>query len=191
MNQSFATAAVLVAALLLTAPVPPARATTVIEKDLTDLCNEADLVFVGKVTALQSGWRDPSKRGMETAVTFHVIDRVYGSIGDDVTLRFAGGEADGLREVVAGMPEFKIGEEVLLFASNKPSISPVIGFHQGCFRIVESDGERVVLTADSAPVLGVNGRALFSGKRTDGPQGAVPLDRFLDTVRTRLDERGE
>lgn len=177
----------LFAVLLCAAPAP---ATTVIEKNLADLCNEADMIFVGKVVSVESRWREPERKSIETAVRFAVMEPVYGVEGSDVVLTFSGGEVDGLREVVAGLPQFAPGEEALIFATNQRLVSPVVGFHQGCFRVAEEGGRAVVLNAEREPLTSVQGRSLFFGKQEDGPRGAVPLDRFIDTVRQQLEKRG-
>lgn len=174
-------------ALALTAvlPLAPARATTLIEKDFSALCDEADMVFAGRVRGVESRWRDETRSAIETVVTFTVEDRVHGVAGSEVQLAFGGGEIDGLREVIAGMPAFVVGDEVVVFASSRPSVSPVIGFNQGYFRV---EGGRV-LNAERAPVTGVQQRALTLGKPAEGARG-MPLNDFLGVVRERIAERG-
>lgn len=169
----------------------PAGATVVVGQDLADISRQADAVFVGKVATIESRWRDEAAKSIETVVTFTVVETIYGPRTDAVTLRFGGGEVGGLRQVIAGMPQFRVGEEVLLFVTDEPSISPIVGFHQGCFRVEEYGGERVVLDAEGAPITGTTSRSLSVGRRQDGPAAAMPLDRFLDTVRRHLAERGE
>jgi hypothetical protein len=158
----------------------------VIEKSLADLCQEADMVFVGRTLAVESRWRVDEEKSIETVVTFAVLEPLYGTTDREVTLRFGGGEVDGLREVIAGVPQFRAGEEVVVFAHRKPSISPVVGFNQGYFRVV--DGR--VVNADDQPVTGVSERALAFGSSAEGTARAVTLAQFLDTVRARLAERG-
>jgi len=179
--------ALLSAAFLLLA-APRADATTVVAKDLGDLCAEADMIFVGKVVSVTSRWADERKQAIETLVDFSVLEPIYGVTTSAVQLSFSGGEVDGLKEVVAGAPQFQPGEEVLIFASKERWISPIIGFHQGCFRVVDSDGGKRVLDAEGHPVS-VEGRALRYGPRENGVSGAS-LSDFLDSVRRQLGERG-
>jgi hypothetical protein len=177
--------AVTAAALLVLALAPrAARATMVVEKPFADLCREADLIFAGKVTSVASRWRDERRQSIETAVTFAVTDAVIGVDGSEVQLVFAGGEMDGIREAIGGIPEFRPGEEVVLFAVRRPSLSPIVGFHQGCFRVV--DGR--VSNVDGAPVTGVSERGLALGQSDAGERG-VPLAQFLAEVRQRLADR--
>jgi hypothetical protein len=170
-------------------PAAPATATTVIEKDLSQLSAEADLVFVGRVAAVESRWRDEGRKAVETVVTFDVLESLYGDAPAQVKLPFAGGEVDGLREVVAGLPQFTVGEQVVVFATEHPGISPIVGFHQGCFRVVEGPAGPVVLNAENAPVTAVQGRNLALGKADQDTSQAMPLDRFLDGVRQQLRNR--
>jgi len=170
-------------ALLAAVPLSRAGATTIIEKDFSSICAEADLIFAGVVRKVESRWRDQARRSIETVVTFTVEERVHGVSGSEVELAFAGGEMDGLREVVAGIPEFRVGEQVVVFASSQPSISPVIGFNQGYFRV---EGGRV-LNAERAPVLGARQRALTVGDSSQTERG-MPLSEFLAAVRQRLAE---
>jgi hypothetical protein len=187
LNPFSTTGIAAITALLLLAA--PAAATTVIEKDLSELSAEADLVFVGRVAAVESRWRDEERRAIETVVTFDVLESLYGDASGQVKLPFAGGELDGLREVVAGLPQFTVGEQVVVFATEHPGISPIVGFHQGCFRVVTGPTGPVVLNAENAPVTGVQGRNLSTGQAQQGPAGAMPLDRFLDGVRDQLRNR--
>ncbi len=171
------------AALAVLVVAGTADATVVVEKDFGALCDEAEMIFVGRVLSTEARWRGEEQRSIETVVTFRVLEALHGVDGDEVQLSFAGGEIDGLSEVVAGLPEFRADEDVVLFASRKPSISPVVGFNQGCFRV--ADGR--VLNAEGAPVAGVSERGLTLGE--EGQRG-IPLADFLDGVRKRLEMRG-
>ncbi len=186
MKSSFVAAALSAALTVLALSLPPANASTVIEKDFASLCREADMIFAGRVSAVQSRWSDESRRSIETVVTFSVDDAVFGVTGNQVQLTFAGGEMDGLREVTGGIPEFRAGEEVVIFASNKRSISPIIGFNQGSFRVANG----LVSNVDGLPVTGVSQRGLSLGEPAASERG-LPLAQFLGAVREQLSKRTE
>lgn len=171
-------------ALLACAGSPPAAATVVIAKDFAALCAEADLIFVGTVTAVEPRWSDPQRRAIETAVTFGDLTWVRGAPRDTVTLRFAGGSLDGLHEEIAGVPRFAVGERRVLFARAGEWVSPVVGFHQGVFQVVDGADGPVVLDHEARAVTAA-GAALQRGAVGDRA-GAVPLATFLDAVRARL-----
>jgi hypothetical protein len=180
------------AALLLA--VTSAGATSVVAKSFTDLCREADLIFVGGVVEVKSQWADPQRSRIETAVTFSDLRWVRGGDGSEVTLHFAGGEVDGITEVIGGMPHFHVGQRVLLFARNDHSISPIVGFHQGCLGVVpDAAGGEVVVAADGRPVVAVNDSGFELAEAGAPLSRAVSLQTVLAAVENclRSAERGE
>jgi hypothetical protein len=131
----------LLAALGAAALAPRADATVVVAKDFGALCAEADLIFVGTVASTQSRWSDPQRQAIETAVTFADLTWLRGGSQATVELRFGGGELEGLRESVAGVPQFTVGERRVIFAHAGHYVSPLVGFSQGQFRVVDgADG---------------------------------------------------
>jgi hypothetical protein len=183
-----ASVAALVAALLLA--LPAARGSVVVPKEFADLAAEADLVFVGTVARIESRWADPGKNGIETLVTFSDIEPIKGPVGREETLRFGGGEIDGLREEIAGVPRFAPRERVVLFVRQERSVSPVIGFSQGCFRVVEDEQGRAVRGCDGHPVVLPAAHApLRAGTTADAAAERVGLEEFLDRVRREIERQ--
>lgn len=166
-----------------------ARATSVVTKSFQQLCAEADVIFVATVTDVRSQWSDPNHRAIETVVSFGDVALTYGPPADATTLRLSGGELDDIREEVAGVPQFTVGERVLLFVRRQHAVSPIVGLNQGCFRIVESGRGPVLLTADGHPVLGLRNGALEVGPSTAGTENAVALPTFLEWVRQEVAQR--
>jgi len=177
-------AAALSALIAIVLPAGGASATMVVAKDFAALCDEADLIFVGTVTTTESRWSDASHQAIETLVTFGDLTWLHGGPQPSVTLRFAGGEMDGLREEIAGMPQFAIGERRVIFARAGRFVSPVVGFDQGALRVLDgADGPTVVGVEPSAGPRG----AFRLG--APGSAAAVPLDTFVDQVRQQLTVR--
>jgi len=165
-----------------------AAATTVIAKNLQALCDEADRVFVGTVVAVRSQWADRRGGAIETLVTVTNENALLGDDAPEVRLRFAGGQVDGIGEKVAGLPEFEVGGRVLLFVRRGYWVSPIVGFHQGYFRV--ADGGRagpVVLDGLGRPVVGIERGVVRS--RAGAAADALSLGAFLDEVRRRLAHR--
>jgi len=175
----------LLAALGAVVVAPRAGATVVVAKDFGALCAEADLIFVGTVASTQSRWSDPQRQAIETVVTFADLTWLRGGPQATVELRFGGGELEGLRESVAGVPQFTVGERRVIFAHAGHYVSPLVGFSQGQFRVVDGADGPVVLDADGKAVTGVGGAALQRGAVEDRP-AALPLDAFLARVRTQM-----
>lgn len=177
--------AVLLGAALSALAAPRAGATVIVAKDFGAICAEADLIFVGTVSAVASRWSDPERQAIETEVTFTDLTWLRGGTQTPVTLRFAGGEMDGLHEAVAGVPQFAVGERRVVFAHAGRFASPIVGFNQGLFRVVEGANGPVVLDADGKAVTGVARAALQRGA-ADDRTAALSLDAFLDRVRAQL-----
>jgi hypothetical protein len=175
----------LLGAALLAFAAPRAGATVVVAKDFAALCAEADLIFVGTVAGVASRWSDPQRQAIETEVTFTDLTWLRGGSETPVRLRFAGGEMEGLHEAVAGVPRFAVGERRVVFARAGHYASPIVGFNQGLFRVVDGASGPVVLDEEGRAVTGV-GRAALQRGASDDRRAALPLDAFLDRVRTQL-----
>jgi hypothetical protein len=177
------------ATLILAALAVPGAvaATTIVAKSFAEICREADRIFVGTVADVGSQWKDRAQMQIETAVRFTSVQAVHGTGGGDVTLHFGGGEVDGIREEIAGMPKFETGERLVIFARDGKSISPIVGFRQGYFRVAEGPSGPVVADADGRPVIGVENGALLLGKPEEGVAGALSLDRFIERVYQAID----
>ncbi len=162
-----------------------AGATVVVAKDFAALCREADMIFVGTVTDVRSQWSSPDRQAIETLVTFDGLTWLRGSPTTTVTLRFAGGQVDGLREEIAGVPGFTVGERRVIFAHDGNFVSPIVGFSQGAFRVVDGvDGPQVVPPPDT-DVAVMAGLRIATPAASD-PARAIPLDEFLQRVRDRV-----
>lgn len=159
------------------AAVLPARATTVVAKSFRTIAVEADRVFAAVVSDVHS-YRRGEDGPIWTAVRFGDVRWIAGGSGAETELEFAGGSIGDRAEVVGGMPQFKVGQRVLLFVHDAPSASPVVGFHQGCFAL--RDGEDVVITSDYRPVLAFARDELVIGE--PGQTGGMSLAEFTALV---------
>jgi hypothetical protein len=182
--------AVSLAGLLLVALTASVSATTVVAKNFAALCAEADMIFTATVGDVRSQRVDDAHGNLETWVTFTAIDPVFGVSSPTITLRFAGGVVDGVREEFLGVPRFTTGERVVLFARHGYQMSPIVGMSQGCFRVVDSPSGVTLTSADGQPVLALDSGVIPS----DGGQAAggapLSLSRFLDEVRNELQAQG-
>ena len=131
-------------ALLLIAVAPrPAAATVITAMEFEAQCATAERVFVGTVRTVASQRVAAAPQYYETVVTFAVEEVVAGAVPSEVVLRFAGGEMDGVRQSIDGMPELAAGERYVVLADtdhDPPLLSPVVGFNQGLYRVVTEDG---------------------------------------------------
>lgn len=176
------------AALFLAAASGTAFATSVVRMDVKNLAKRSSLVFAGTVAAIEKhALADDSMA--YTFVTFEDLDVLAGAFaGRTLTLRFDGGElSDGRVVVVPGMPEFKEGERVVLFADggNGAVPCPITGWEQGHLRVVDdpTTGEPALADAQGREILGIEkGRFVKDGGERPGESGAEFVDRPSDTA---------
>ncbi|HEY6572353.1 MAG TPA: hypothetical protein VI198_03465, partial [Candidatus Eisenbacteria bacterium] len=126
-----------------------------------------------------------------TYITLRVLEPVKGPKKDDViTIRQLGGTVDKIASIVPGTPNFKKGEEVVLFLTKKDGAGYpwVMGLQQGKYSVTEDErGQKNVRNEIDGLVLVAPG-----GKTTEADAGkAQPLQAFLDGLRTELDEAGK
>lgn len=187
-DASWRVAALLFATWLL--QPPSVSGTVIVPKSFADLAAEAELIFVGTVARVESRWADEERSAIETIVTFTDIEALLGAAEREVSLRFGGGEVDGLREQIAGVPRFEIGERVVLFARRDRSLSPIIGFHQGCFRVTEGpQGPAVSACATAANSPSDSVASLRLEAPDTGSSNGEPLVDFLGRVRREIERR--
>jgi hypothetical protein len=167
-----------------------ASATTVLKMSLKDLATKSSAVVVAKVEDQVA--RYDTDKEIYTYVTLRVLDSVKGSKKDDlITIRQLGGQIDNIASVVPGMPTFKKGDEVVLFLSQKDKAGYpwVMGLQQGKYLIHEDENgtKRVRNELDGTTLMGSNGLPAENAKAT----ADLPLQSFLDGIRTSLDEAGK
>ncbi len=159
----------------------PAAATSVIAKSFVAMCSEADEIFAATVSDVRSYRRDDGR--IWTAVRFEDLRWVAGGDSVDKELHFAGGKLGDRAEVVGGMPRFEIGQRVVLFVRATAAMSPIVGFHQGCFGIRQANGEDVIVTVGGNPVLAADTAGVRTGRPGDIRE-AMSLDDFVEVVKS-------
>ena len=101
------------------------------------------------------------------------------------TFRVPGGQIGRYKNVMVGAPEFRQGEEVVLFLSAAgPSIAHVFGLNQGVYRVRVDPrtGRRLVVP----PVLTAASDAPQAVVRGDQTRQPLALDTFAASVRTAM-----
>ncbi len=109
-----------------------------------------------------------------------------------------GGELNGKRSHIAGMPRFQVGQDVVLFLNSRTAgvFGPTVGLWQGVF-FVERDaatGTRTVTDHQRRPILDVKDYRFIVGLPRTGKQQAtlatgsgpsgLPIDQFFNRIRT-------
>lgn len=125
----------------------PVGATSVLSLSFDSLVEEAEVIAVGTVTAIESAW-DGDNNVPHTFVTFSNLEVLKGEADQtELTLRFFGGPTpDGGVAQIAGVPQFTLQERAVIFSvGNNHQAVPLVGIWQGVYRVVY-DAERGVDT---------------------------------------------
>ena len=135
---------------------PSLSATVLLPAEFRDVVNGSQIIVYGRVSSVRSQWTE-GRRRIESLVTLEAADFYRGTPSRTVTFRVPGGEVGRYKSVTVGAPEFKPGDEAVLFLKSQgPAVPQVFGLNQGVFRVrVDArSGRRLVtmpiLTARSA-----------------------------------------
>ena len=177
-------------------------ATTVLEKSFSSLVQDAEVIAIGTVTAIENEW-DAEKKAPFTLVTFSDLEVLKGEVGQtELTLHFLGGPTpDGLVMQIAGVPQFSVGERNVVFSvGNRYQAVPLVGMWQGVYRVVrdpDSGGEVIhnharqpvtTLPTEEGGIL--HDEAPLVQEQSEQPSTAMPLDTFTQRIAQEL-SRGQ
>lgn len=162
-------------------------ATVVLPAEFSEVVNGSQIIVYGRVSEVRPEWTD-GRRRIESVVTVEPAAFLRGTPTAIVTFRVPGGQIGRLKSVTVGVPEFRAGEEVVLFLrAQGPSVPQVFGMHQGVYR-VKVDARTGARTV-SLPVIGRSEQPqrVVRGAADRGP---LPFTQFTQTVRTVLQSGG-
>src|SRR5437764_37397 len=110
-------------------------ATTVVRMDLPQLVQQSDSIVQGRVDGVAVQW-DADRKLAFTYITISVDDPLKGERRRTVTIRQVGGKIGALNLSVAGMPQFRSGESVIVFLkAQADNTFQVVGMNQGKYEI--------------------------------------------------------
>lgn len=189
----------LLAATVAIAAVIPTHATTVIPPSFDELVEQAQLIFQGTVTDVQSQWAgEGTQRHIVSYVTFRVEESIKHESGASYTLRMLGGTVNGETMGVADAPLFKKGDRDILFVENNGNqFIPLVGIMHGRFRVRpdRGTGREIVTTDMGEPVTDVTAlgrnQAQHHHDSTPSSLAAAPKDAldaaaFKAAIRVKL-----
>jgi len=156
-------------------------ATTVKPFVFEGLCETAQSILHVKCLEKKS-LTIPGRDGIFTQYRFEVVTPVKGVSEKELVLVLPGGQVDGRHMEVLGMPQFVIGQETVLFLSEKDAYgSPwPVGLGQGCYGItVADDGKRQVVFERHHPIDAMH-------RSKPAVQKKVALQTFIGTIREVL-----
>ena len=140
----------------------------------------ADSIVLGKVVSSRSEMA-PDGRFIVTHTTFEIEETLKGQTPARVTVTTPGGSVGSLHQRSVGIPEFREGDEKVVFLTARPNgvIAPLY-FDQGTYDVIRpSSGEPVVKPVNSSLVL----LDSQTGLATDGGESPRTLRAFQTSVR--------
>ena len=164
--------------------VLPAFATTLMRMDTAALTRAANRVVYARATDQRVYWNAAGTQIL-TDTTFQVLDEAKGNGPSSITVTLLGGRIDPVEMSADGTPTFKVGEEVVLFATpGENGAHNLAGYSQGVLRvqIEPGTGRRMAVSAlAGANILEPSG----AGLRSVQPGAMrVELDTLLNEVRS-------
>lgn len=180
-----------------------AQASTILQVGITDLLNESQFVFHGRVV---EKWTDidQSSNTIFTHVRMAIDDAIKGTYKQEsIVLKFMGGTYGQQTLEVFEMNVPIVGEEGIYFVerTNRVQVNPFFGWHQGHFVVrYANDGRtKLIMTHDLRPIYELQpaqhtttmdlSTGIPLGVRTDERPGDSPLSLAL--FKTRLKEISE
>ena len=165
-------------------------ALTAVPRTFAELVGRADWVLIGTVTQVTSAVAVRGER-IYTYVTLADLEVIKGEWHDtEYVLRVSGGVVDQRGEVYSGLPQFEAGKRYILFVQgNFSALFPVVGLHQGMFR-VEWDPTRqqtvVWPLADQAHAKTRGGPPLVQPRESMLPAAGMTVEAFVQRIYAQL-----
>jgi hypothetical protein len=165
-------------ALCATALAATAGATTIARMNLRQLAAASRVVVRARCLGNDSRWQDGE---IWTFTRFDTIETFKGVPPGEFTVRLIGGQVGGIESIIAGVPRFFAGEEVILF------LDPVGGgqysvtaWEEGTFRVTrDASGHGFVTRNMAAEEIYNGGTRRFRAEKIQ----RVPLDVFRGKIR--------
>ena len=170
-------------AFALLCAAPAAFATVLVPAEFREIVAGSEVILYGRVVDVRPEWTS-GRRRIDSVVTVDVGTYLKGGADGRVTFRTPGGQIGRYRSVTVGAPEFRSGEEAILFLTTRAGAMPrVFGLNQGVFRVqADRTGRRMVLPAALTAVT----EAPAIARRGAVARRPLALDAFAAQVREAM-----
>lgn len=126
---------------------PALSATVLVPAEFREIVAGSHVIAHARVVDIRPQWVE-GRRQIETIVTVEVLSYYKGGSERTVSFKVPGGQIGRYRSVMVGAPQFRSGEEAVLFLDGAGQAVPhVFGLNQGVFRVRQdpSTGRRIVV----------------------------------------------
>jgi hypothetical protein len=162
-------------------------ATVIIPAEFREIVSGSQIIVHGRVVEVRSDWVDGRSR-VESLVTIEAAAFYRGAPAATLTFRTPGGQVGRYKAVTVGAPEFKVGDEAVLFLKEQgPGVPPLIfGLNQGLFRVrVDARTGRRLVIRQPLMARSDQPERVLRGERQRQP---LTLDAFGAQVRAVLQQ---
>lgn len=163
-------------------------ALTVVPRTFAELVGLADWVVIGTVTQTASAVEGER---IYTYITLADLEVIKGAWHDaEYRLRISGGVVGERAEVYQGLPQLDAGRRYLLFIQgNFSTIFPVVGLHQGVFRVQWDPARQqtvVLPLTHQEPPRTSDVSALRQSQLSVFPEAGIPVEAFVERIHAQL-----
>ena len=161
-----------------------------------DMVQLSDSIVTGTVASVNSSWVQRGRfRGIVTDVELTVQDSAKGRLNKSASifLHMPGGRVGSVVTRASEMPEFQVGDEVLLYLQYKESVGyVVVAGKRGKYEIVTDGGSGVKYIAASSPEaqasLAESAQAVSKAAPKDGAGARADAAGDAGNLRVRCDD---
>ena len=163
-------------------------ATVILPAEFREIVSGSQIIVHGRVTDVRAEWVEGRSR-IESFVTIEPAIWFKGSPLPAITFRTPGGQVGRYKSITVGAPEFRPGEEAVLFLKTQGRAVPqVFGLNQGVFRVrVDSRTGRRLVIRHALIAQGPAADRVIRGDRNRRP---LTLDAFAAQVRAAVQQGG-
>jgi hypothetical protein len=171
-------------AAVLNSAAPRAHATLAAAATFDEKVENASSIILGKCVKTESKL-DPTGRWILTYSTFQIESSLKGGAASQITIVTPGGQVGSIRQETIGIPQFREGDENLVFVKSSKLGPTVLYFDQGAYEISKDDhGDKVITPITSSLVKIDTQRGV--AVPDEGPQR---LAEFKERVTSSLRDR--
>ncbi|HXI13549.1 MAG TPA: hypothetical protein VNM92_13045 [Thermoanaerobaculia bacterium] len=160
----------------------PSHATLARAVEFDAKVGEADAIILGECKSTRSQL-DPSGKWIVTYSTFSVKKSFKGNSVGEVTVVTPGGHVGNLHQTTVGIPEFRQGDEKVLFVKQREIGSTILYADQGTYDVTENArGEKAIVPTESDLVV-IDEQ---TGRATSGTESYRSVNSFESDVKLAM-----
>lgn len=169
------------------------RATTVVPPQFDELVNESDYIVRALIKSVKAEWREnKGQRFILTLVEVDIQEVISGTPPMHLVLEILGGHVGNEMMVVDSVPEFKVGQEDILFIrGNGRQFCPLTALTHGRYPVIRENGRALINRSNHVPLhetaevsLPMEEAVTTERETTQSKVPAMELESFVQQIRS-------